>query len=65
MKLKNWLIKNNVKMTHFATQINYGKGNLSRIINGQIKPSLKLAVKIQQATNNEVQPIDFYKEESK
>lgn len=64
MKLKNWLIKNKIKMTEFAKQINYGKGNLSRIISGQIKPSLKLAVKIQQATNNEVQPIDFYMEES-
>lgn len=63
LKLKEWLLKNKIKMTEFAKQINCKKGNLSRIINGKIQPSFKVAIRIQKATNNEVQPIDFYKEE--
>lgn len=65
MFLNEWLIKNNIKMTHFAKMINYGKGNLSRILRGEFTPSLKTLIKIQKVTNNEVQPIDFYKEEIK
>ena len=65
MKIDVWLIKNKIKPSTFAKTIGYGKGNLSLLLRGKIKPSLKTSLKIQQATNNEVQPIDFYKEESK
>lgn len=64
-KLKEYLIKNKIKQIKFAKQIGISKGMISLIVNGLANPSLKTSIKIQQATNNEVQPIDFYKEESK
>ena len=64
-KLKENLIKNKIKQINFAKQIGISKGMISLIVNGLANPSLKTSIKIQQATNNEVQPIDFYKEESK
>jgi plasmid maintenance system antidote protein VapI len=59
MRLKEYLIKNDIKMTHFAKTINYQKGNLSRILNGSLSPSYSFAIRVQKATNNEVMPIDL------
>ena len=63
-KLKEYLIKNKIKQIKFAKQIGISKGMISLIVNGLANPSLKTIIKIQKATNNEVQPIDFYMEES-
>ena len=60
-KLKKYLIKNKIKQINFAKQIGVSKGMISLIVNGLANPSLKTSIKIQQATNNEVQPIDFQK----
>ncbi len=64
-KLKEWLLKNKIKQNKFAEIIGISKGMISLIVNNLAKPSLQTSLKIQQATNNEVQPIDFYEEESK
>lgn len=60
-KLKEYLIKNKIKQINFAKQIGISKGMISLIVNGLANPSLKTSIKIQKATNNEVQPIDFQK----
>ena len=54
MELEKYLKKHKITISEFSRIINYGKGNISRIIKGQIKPSLKTALKIEQATNGEV-----------
>lgn len=64
-KLKKWLLKNKIKQNNFAETIGISKGMISLIVNNLARPSLKTSLRIQKATNNEVQPIDFYKEESK
>lgn len=63
-KLKIWLLKNKIKQNNFAEIIGISKGMISLIVNNLARPSLRTSLKIQQATNNEVQPIDFYMEES-
>lgn len=54
MKLNEYLKKYKITISEFSRRINYGKGNISRIIKGEITPSLKTALKIEQATNGEV-----------
>jgi transcriptional regulator with XRE-family HTH domain len=58
-KLKKYLNDNNIKLTEFAQRLNYQKGNLSRIVNGKMQPSFRIALKIQEQTNNFVMPIDL------
>lgn len=64
-KLKKWLLKNKIKQNNFAETIGISKGMISLIVNNLARPSLRTSLRIQKATNNDVQPIDFYKEESK
>jgi transcriptional regulator with XRE-family HTH domain len=49
-KLKKYLIENKIKPAHFAKKINYSKGNLSRILNGKLLPSYRIAFLIEQET---------------
>lgn len=53
-ELKKYLKKNKLTIKKFAEIIEYGRGNLSAMLRGKFKPSLKTALKIEQATNGEV-----------
>ena len=53
-ELKKYLKKNKLTIRKFAERIKYGSGNLSAMLRGKFKPSLKTALKIEKATNGEV-----------
>ena len=59
MKLKKYLSDKKIKLVEFSKMVDYEKGNLSRIVNCKMQPSLKLAIKIKNLTNGEVQPEDL------
>lgn len=53
-ELKKYLKKNKLTIKKFAEIIEYGGGNLSAMLRGKFKPSLKTALKIEKATNGKV-----------
>ena len=53
-ELKKYLKKNKLTIRKFAEIIEYGSGNLSAMLSGKFKPSLKTALKIEKATNGKV-----------
>ena len=53
-ELKKYLKKNKLTIKKFAEIIEYGRGNLSAMLRGKFKPSLKTALKIEKATNGKV-----------
>lgn len=54
MNLKEWLFRNNTKITDFARQVEVDRTHINLIVLGKKTPSPKLAAKIEKATNGEV-----------
>jgi len=54
MKLKIYLVLNNMSITDFSKNLRYSRDHLSRVINGTKRASKKLAEDIEKATNGEV-----------
>jgi len=54
MDLDYWLFKNKITKTDFARTIGISRGHLQGVISGKLKPSIKLAKKIEEATNGKV-----------
>lgn len=54
MDLRIYLYSNRISITDFSKQLKCSRDHLSKIVNGKLKPSLRLAEDIQQATNGEV-----------
>jgi hypothetical protein len=54
MKLKMYLLKNDMTLTAFCKKIDYDITYLSKISKGKRKPGRKLAKKIEDATNGEI-----------
>jgi len=59
MLLKSYLIKKSLSIKEFGKSINLSKPHIYAIVRGDRKPSLGLAVRIENMTNNEVHPRDF------
>lgn len=60
MKLKEWIIKRNLKFSNIAKILNISKGHFSLICNNKVMPRKKLINAIISYTNNEVTLKDFY-----
>ena len=54
MQLKLYLIKNRLTIKEFCEMIGYSRNQISGIANGKLKPSIRLARVIENATNGEV-----------
>jgi transcriptional regulator with XRE-family HTH domain len=50
-RLKSWLNAAGLTQAEFARKIEYDKGNLHRLLNGGLRPSLDLAFKIERVTD--------------
>ena len=61
MKLKIYLVQNNITVTEFAERIGYSRSQISNIINGASNPSKRLAKAIEKATNGEVSADELLK----
>lgn len=61
VKLKIYLVKNNMTLTAFCEKINYDITYISKIAKGRRKPGIKLAKIIQEATGGEVTIEDLMK----
>lgn len=48
--LKSYLADREIKAAEFARLISYDKGNLHKILNGGLWPSLEVALRIEQQT---------------
>lgn len=59
MLLKDYLLKNGIKAKEFGESINLSKPHMYAILRGARKPSLELAVLIEEITSSEVRPKDF------
>jgi DNA-binding transcriptional regulator YdaS (Cro superfamily) len=61
MDLREYLFRNNIKVSEFAQMINYSRQHVSGVIHGTYKPGRKLAEAIEKATNGEVKARDLNK----
>ena len=54
MSLREWLFRNNIKISHFAKQIGAARPNLNLVILGRVRCGANLAKRIEVATKGEV-----------
>lgn len=54
MDLDYWLFKNKITKTDFAKTLGISRGHLQGVISGKLSPSVKLAKKIEEATEGKV-----------
>ena len=54
MRLKEYLFRNNIKVTTFARRIDVNRNYLNRIVLGHVRPGRFLAQTIELATNGNV-----------
>jgi hypothetical protein len=54
MDLRTYLFHKRISIADFSRQLKCSTGHLSRIVNGKLKPSQRLAEDIARATNGEV-----------
>lgn len=59
MKLSEYLTTSGQKATDFASKIECEPSTITRILRGERKPSVSLAVKIEEMTAGQVTPRDF------
>ncbi len=59
MKLLNYIKMANVNRKQFARTLNISQGYLSKLINGQKVPSMRLAERIEEATDDAVTKSDW------
>jgi DNA-binding XRE family transcriptional regulator len=63
MKLKIYLVTNRLTIKEFSEMVGYSRNQISGIANDKLKPSLRLAKVIEQATKGEVTIEDLMKGE--
>lgn len=63
MELKLYLVKNKITIKEFCEKIGYSRNQISGIANGKLKPSMRLAKVIEEATHGEVTIDDLMKEQ--
>ena len=61
MKLEEWLRKEGMLRRAFAERIGASPSTVSLLINGQRKPSLEMAQRIQEATKGKVKMTEWRK----
>lgn len=54
MDLRTYLFQKRISIADFSRQLKCSRDHLSRIVNGKLKPSARLAEDIEQATDGEV-----------
>lgn len=65
MQLSQWLKRANLPQKHFARTIGVSPACVSRLIHGGLQPSMKMILKIQDATNGDVALKDWAKRAEK
>tara|TARA_R110000868_G_C10784959_1_gene755819 strand:- start:36 stop:239 length:204 start_codon:yes stop_codon:yes gene_type:complete len=53
-RLKSWLAAASISQAEMARRLEYDKGNLHRLLNGTLRPTLDLAFRIERETNGAV-----------
>jgi plasmid maintenance system antidote protein VapI len=61
MKLREYLFVHRMTVKEFSELVDYSRTHLSAIINEKLKPSPKLARRIEKETNGEVKAEDLLK----
>ncbi|MDP2358675.1 MAG: helix-turn-helix transcriptional regulator [Beijerinckiaceae bacterium] len=59
MKLQDYLRDRNIKPARFAAELGVPASTVSRLLNGERQPGIKLMERIAGATNGAVSPNDF------
>ena len=62
MQLSQWLKRANLSQKNFARLIAASPACISRLISGDLKPSTKMILKIEEATNGDVAFKDWKKQ---
>lgn len=62
MTLSEYLRINGLTATAFAAQIQRSTSTITRAAKGQVVPELSTMLAIKNATDGQVNPIDFYRE---
>jgi DNA-binding transcriptional regulator YdaS (Cro superfamily) len=65
MKLRVYLVENQISIKKFAEMIKYNHNHISQMMRGKRKPSLRLAETISKATNGEVTVDEIMKDNPK
>jgi transcriptional regulator with XRE-family HTH domain len=60
MKLGEWLSRKGMSQQAFAETIGVSQGAVARFVLGTRRPTKQTVEKIDEVTNGEVSPIDFY-----
>lgn len=60
MELKNYLESKKISHTKFAEELGVSQVTVTRYVNGNRKPSMRQAFKIQEITNNKVKVGDWF-----
>jgi transcriptional regulator with XRE-family HTH domain len=60
MKLKEYLTTKNIGHTDFAADLGVSQVTVTRYANGKRKPSLAMALKIEEVTKRKVKVSDWY-----
>ena len=63
MNLRDYLSIHRLSVKEFSQSVDYSRTHLSAIVNGKLKPSPKLARRIEKETNGEVKAQDLMKGE--
>lgn len=50
-RLKSWLEAASISQAELARRLEYDKGNMHRVLNGRLRPTLDLAFKIERETD--------------
>ena len=50
-RLKSWLEAASISQAELARRLEYDKGNMHRVLNGRLRPTLALAFKIERETD--------------
>ena len=64
MNLREYLFQHRMSVTDFSQLVDYSRTHLSAIVNGKLKPSPKLARRIEKETQGEVKAKDLLKGEN-
>lgn len=61
MDLKDWLTKNKMTLSRFATRVGSSRGAVMKWVSGERFPRTRMLMEIEEITNGEVTAIDFHK----
>jgi transcriptional regulator with XRE-family HTH domain len=53
-RLKSWLDASSITQAELARRLEYDKGNMHRILNGRLRPTLDLAFRIERETGGAI-----------